>query len=140
MKNFIGLLFILGVKGSKNGGSNCYTCMIVGTWIDQYSRSNNVDHEQGLREICPMFGLVEPVCEGLLVDLGSYIKEAFGNGHTVDTFCYCLGECYISEDYHMCNFFPLPENTPVCPEQTNNIKLKVIKLSFTCQKGFYVII
>jgi hypothetical protein len=62
------LLGLLGAINGKNGGSDCYTCMVIGSWVDQYTRGNGMtDYKLGLAEICPMLGLIEPFCEEIWV-------------------------------------------------------------------------
>ena len=41
---------------------------------------------------------------------------------------YCLGKCYISEGHKMCNLFPLPIESPSCPQNFGNINEKMKKV------------
>ena len=100
--------------------------MLIGSWIDQYSRGNNIRYSEGFRNVCQKLpGILESLCGDLAEDIGDYVEQAFDMGHTVDTLCYCTGDCFISEGHHMCNFYPLPDFYPDCPEGTQNVRTKV---------------
>lgn len=54
--------------------------------------------------------------------IGDFIIDGFELGHTADTICYCLGVCYITEGYKMCNLYPIPHNIPDCPANAKSAR------------------
>ena len=114
----------LGVYGAVNGGSGCYTCMLIGSWIDQYTRGNGISYSDGLNQVCQLLpDILGTMCNIVKEKGGDYIIEGFEAGHTVDTLCHCTGGCRVDEGYQMCHLFPLPNRTPDCPMMPELSKL-----------------
>jgi acyloxyacyl hydrolase len=120
-----------------NGGAGKLCSIYSKNKKIKYSRANNIRYDDGFSQFCAKLGRLEPICLQYSTDLGSFFQEAFELGNTVDSLCYCMGECYVSEGHRYCSFFPEKEDAS-CPENTKQVKQtlsEMKELNLFCMEG-----
>ena len=134
-------IFSAFAAADKNGGGLCAACGILTSWIEQYADAKGKDGFEATRDIVGFLPVDIDIIGGIAEEIfGRMVNDIQRNPtwHTVDTMCYCIGACYVSEDHKTCAMFDLPryaENDPMehCPLWTGRPEIREGKV---LRKGF----
>eukprot|EP01132_Coremiostelium_polycephalum_P003673 gene3673-4575_t len=103
--------------GSANGGSNCATCTLLLTLVEQYSLIHEKSIQASLNELCTFLpSKVRTMCSILVLTYGQQVISLFDKYEHADDVCHALPKMCTSPT---CRLFPNKTPTYVNPLQSH---------------------